>query len=252
MSAPRFHLSRVSREWTARTALRDVDLSIAPGERIVLAGPSGSGKSTLLSLLNGSLAPSSGTVRAEEIDLASLSPRRLRLHRARCANIQQPGTLVPQLSVHANVVAGLLPAWPWYRIVASRFVTLEQERVRTLLDALGIGERQFDLPGRMSTGQQQRVAIARGLISERAVILADEPTSSLDVSLAKQVTKLIFAQAHRLNATLIFCTHWVALGLEHADRLIGLREGRVAVDAPSSEVTDQAIDRLYEGSSERV
>src|SRR5688572_18011567 len=124
---PHFKLSRVSREWAARTALREIDLDIGPGERIVLAGPSGSGKSTLLSLLNGSLPPSSGTVRSQEIDLASLSPRALRRHRARCANIQQPGTLVPQLSVHANVVAGLLPAWPWYRIVASRFVTMEEE-----------------------------------------------------------------------------------------------------------------------------
>jgi phosphonate transport system ATP-binding protein len=252
MSAPHFNLSRVSRVWVARSALREVDLSVGPGEKIVLAGPSGSGKSTLLSLLNGSLPPSSGTVRAQEVDLASLSRRALRRHRARCSNIQQPGTLVPQLSVHANVIAGLLPVWPWYRIVASRFATLEKERVRTLLDALGIGDRQFDLPGRMSTGQQQRVAIARGLISERPVLLADEPTSSLDVSLAKQVTKLIFEHARRLNATLIFCTHWVSLGLEHADRLIGLREGRLVIDTPAAEVTGPALDRLYEGSSERV
>src|SRR5687768_115219 len=107
MGAPHFDLSRVSREWPGRTALCEIDLSVRPAETILLAGPSGSGKSTLLALLNGTLRPTSGTVRVDHVDLGSLSSRALRRHRARCSLIQHSNTLVPQLSVHANVVAGL-------------------------------------------------------------------------------------------------------------------------------------------------
>ena len=247
-----FDLRNVGRKWGEQQALDGVTVSISAGETIVLAGPSGSGKSSLLSILGGALRATSGSTLVEGEEVNDWSAGALRRHRARCSNILSTLTLVPQLTVHGNVVAGLLPNWPWYRTLAASVVPLEKARVHAILDRLGIGERQWDYPAQLSTGQQQRVAIARGLISQQPILLADEPTSALDPATARHVTRLIIEQARAHRATLIFCTHWIQVALEYVDRVIGLRNGHVEMDARASDVTDTAIDSLYGGSREYV
>jgi phosphonate transport system ATP-binding protein len=251
-SAPRFELRDVSRAWGDRVAIADITITIHPGECVVLGGPSGSGKSTLLSLLSGAVRPTRGNVLIDGKDLATLAPRQLRRHRARCASIMPSVTLVPQLNVHQNVIAGCLPHWPWYRTLWSSMWPVEQRRIRSVLEALEIGDRQWDFITQLSTGQQQRVAIARGLVSGSPVLLADEPTSALDPATARRVARTIFDQARRSNATLIFCTHWLQLGLDWADRLIGLRGGRILLDQRADTIDRNALDHLYEGSDERI
>lgn len=248
-SPPELTLEGCGRAWGARVGLRDVSLHIPPGQRVALAGPSGGGKSTLLRLLAGSLRATSGAVEADGQDLSTLSARQLRQHRARCGIVHQHGCLVDQLSVHQNVTAGRLPHWSPLRTLASMVVPLERERTHRLLDRLGLGDRQWDKTSILSGGQRQRVAIARALASQPTVLLADEPTASLDPATAVEVLDLLFESA--AASTVVICTHWTSLVLPRVDRLIGIRDGRVALDRPAREVSDVDLETLYAGSRER-
>jgi phosphonate transport system ATP-binding protein len=230
---PVFRLEGVGRRWGSREALRDVSLEIRAGERILLAGPSGSGKSTLLRILTASLRPTAGRVRLRGVDLAAMSPGELRRHRRACGIVEQGNLLVPQLDVHRNVLAGRLAHWPWHRVLLSAVWPIERERVRALLDDVGLADRQWDVTANLSGGQQQRVAVARALVSAPSIVVADEPTASLDAASAVQVTRMLVDAARRRGATLILCTHWLSLALPLLDRVIGIRDGAVAVDCPA-------------------
>ncbi len=233
-------------------AVNNLSLQIRPGEIVALAGPSGGGKSTVIRMLAGVLRPSKGTVRVNERDISTFSAKELRHHRIRCRIVEQNHLLVPQLTVHQNTVAGETPRWPWYKVVAAALWPLEKNRVHSLLESLGIGDHQWQLSSELSGGQMQRVAIARALISEPSVLLADEPTASLDPRTARAVTEIILSEARNRQATLVFCTHWLDMVLAQVDRVVGLREGCLVLDARPSEITKPALDYLYEGSHERV
>jgi phosphonate transport system ATP-binding protein len=232
--------------------VKNVSLDIGPGECVALIGPSGSGKSTVIRMLAGVLRPSGGVVRVDDRDLSTFSPKELQKHRTLCRIVDQDDSLVPQLSVHQNTIAGQTPCWPWYRVIASALWPLEKKRVRTLLGSLGIGEHQWHLASELSGGQKQRVTIARALISEPAALLADEPTASLDPVTARAVTDIILKEARKRHVTLVFCTHWLQMVLDRVDRVIGLRQGCLVLDAKPSEVTRAALDHVYEGSHDRV
>ncbi|HKE17958.1 MAG TPA: ATP-binding cassette domain-containing protein [Kofleriaceae bacterium] len=247
-----FRLERVSRRWGDRPALEEVSLTIRPGERILLAGPSGSGKTTLLRLLAGVLRPSSGTIHVEGVDLMGMGPRQVRRHRARCAIVEQGALLVPQSDVHHNVLAGRVATMPWHAIVWSALWRTESERVRELLARVGLADRQWDSAGNLSGGQQQRVAIARALIASPAILLADEPTSSLDPATARDVTDLLLEQAGDGGATLVFCSHWISIARDRVHRVLGIRGGRVVLDARPEDVGKDALDSLYRGSREQM
>ena len=244
-------LREVTRRFEGRVALDGVDLSVGSGDVMALIGPSGSGKSTLIRLLAGALQPTSGEVRADGVSLGDLSDSGLQEHRSRCALIEQGGNLVPQLSAHHNVLAGRLPRWSAARVLLSQLLTLEREPIRALLEEVGLGDRQWDRTADLSGGEQQRVAIARAMAGEPRWILADEPTASLDPATAHDMASLLTQIARAANATLVFSTHWMEFVSAHADRVVGLREGRVAFDLPAPEVTETTLDTLYEGSRER-
>ncbi len=248
--APTFHLDRVSRRWRDTVALDDVSLTIAGGERVLLAGPSGSGKSTLIRLLAGVLRPSSGRILVDGVELATRSSRELRHHRARCRIIEQGALLVAQSDVHRNVLAGRLGQMSWSRILWSAMARTEAARVRELLEPLGLAHRQWDVAGNLSGGEQQRVAVARALISAPDVLLADEPTSSLDPKAAHDTSELLFEHVRRHGATLIYCSHWIDLARSRVDRILGIRHGRVVLDARPEELSEGALVALYEGSGE--
>jgi len=244
-------MESVGRQWGERVALADVSLEIEAGQRVALIGPSGSGKSTLLRLVCGALASSRGTVRVDGEAIQTLRVSRLQTHRARCGIVEQSQHLVSQLSVHRNVVAGLLPHWAWYRTLFSLLWPLERERVAALLESLGIADRQWDKARVLSVGQQQRVAIARGLVGNPSIILADEPTASLDPTTAAEAIQLLVDQAESRGATLLLCSHHLSQVIHSVDRVIGLREGRIVVDEGPDRVTDAMLNALYEGSRER-
>ena len=252
MHIPVFQLNSVRRYWGDRIAVQDINLRINPGEIIALIGPSGGGKSTLINLLAGALRPTGGQVRIDGTDLALLSPRPLRRHRARCGIIEQAHLLVPQMSVHQNIIAGCLSEWSWYKVTASALWHLETQRVTELLEVLGLENLQWERVSTLSGGQMQRVAVARALINNPGVILADEPTASLDPNTARAVTALICEQARLRGATLVFSTHWLDIVRDRCDRVLGLRHGRVVLDAAPRDVSESALQMLYQGSGERI
>jgi len=246
-----FRLDGVHRQWGGNVALDDLSLTIKPGELVLLAGPSGSGKTTLLRMLAGVLRPSKGTIQVEGADLMRMVTRDLRRHQARCGIVEQGALLVPQLNVHRNVLAGRLAHMPWHMVVLSAFLRVDQRPVRELLEMVSLADRQWDVAANLSGGEQQRVSVCRALISSPMIILADEPTSSLDPRTANDVTHLLIEQARKRNATLVFSSHWLSLVLNDVDRLIGLRRGRLVIDAPPKDVDDDTLDYLYRGTHER-
>lgn len=224
-------------------ALADLDLSIATGERVAVLGPSGAGKSTLLAVLNGSLPVTSGTVEVFGADLAALSPGELRAVQRRVGTVSQRLDLVEGVRVLHNVNAGRLGRWS----VARSLTALAWPRPDvTALDALarvGLDWAVHERTERLSGGERQRVAIARLLVQEPELVLADEPVSSLDPPRATEVLGLLQAPAQR--ATFVVTLHQVELARRHCTRAIGLRQGRLVLDLPAAELDDVALGELY-------
>ena len=250
--APLFRLERVHRHWGDNVALDDLSLTIHAGQLVLLAGPSGSGKTTLLRLLAGVLRPSRGVIEVDGTNLMTMVSGELRRHQARCGIVEQGALLVPQLNVHRNVLAGRLAHMPWHMILLSAIWRVERDSVRKLLELVSLADRQWDPAAGLSGGEQQRVSICRALISSPMIILADEPTSSLDPKTANDVSRLLIEQARARNATLVFSSHWLSLVLSEVDRVIGLRRGRLVVDAPPDEVNNDTLEYLYKGTYERA
>ena len=203
-------------------ALAGVDLTVAAGEVVVLAGPSGSGKSTLLHLLAGLDQPDHGTVRFGGTDLAALSEaERTAIRRLELGFVFQAFNLVPVLTAYENVEYGL---WLGGAARAARHA-----RVDRALAAVGLSHRSAHRPDHLSGGERQRVAIARALVNDPVVILADEPTASLDSVTGLQIVDLLFELNRTLGTTFVLATHDHAV-MARAPRVVGLADGRVVSD----------------------
>ena len=252
MRSPHIKLAGVSRVWGTRAALKDVTTEVAPGDRVALIGPSGGGKSTLIRIMAGSLKPSSGSMVVNDKKLQNLTWREIQSYRSTCRIVEQHSLLVPQISVHGNVIAGLVSTWPWHKTLRAALYPIERERVSGVLSQLGIGNRQWCKAGSLSGGQMQRVAIARALISNPSILLADEPTASLDPNTAKAVTEQIIGLAHERQMSLVFCTHWFDIVRDSCTRVIGLRDGTVQFDMAPGQVTQARLNELYAGTNERI
>src|SRR5918996_187162 len=228
-----YTLERVRKVFVDGTvAVDDVDLRIAPGECVAVIGPSGAGKTTLFRLLNATLRPTSGRLWLGAEDLTQVSARRLRYLRRRIGTVYQQHNLVPQLRVIHNVLAGRLGHWPLSKALWS--LLSPQERVVALgaLEQVGIPEKLYTRTAHLSGGQQQRVAIARVLVQEPDVILADEPVSSVDPTLGRAIMELLVHLAESHQKTLVANLHAVSFALDFFPRVIGFRQGRIAFDLP--------------------
>jgi len=240
-----FELARVTVRYGALTALQDVSLRIEAGERVALIGPSGAGKSTLLSVLNGSIAPTSGGARLLGQDTSQLSARALRHVQRQIGTIYQQFNLVPNLSVIHNVNAGHLGRWSLARAALSLIAPLEREVAAQALANVGIADKLYARTDTLSGGQQQRVAIARVLVQDPVAILADEPISSVDPERSREIMTLLRELCDRFNKTLVVSLHALEYAYSHCERIIGLREGRVWFDRPAARVTPQMVEALY-------
>lgn len=202
-------------------ALRDVDLSVRPGEFVVVVGPSGSGKSTLLAAAGGMLQPTEGRVLFDGTEVYGLSSsERAALRRRRVGFIFQTFNLIPYLNCLENTA---LPAF-----LEGKPQRTCLERARELLEGLGLGHRLNHKPAELSVGERQRAAICRSLINKPDVILADEPTGNLDTRMTDEVADIL----RRLNAdgqTIIMATHDLRLSRK-GTRVITIEEGRVRGD----------------------
>ncbi|MEO8197415.1 MAG: ABC transporter ATP-binding protein [Thermoanaerobaculia bacterium] len=226
MSSPLFAARAAAKSYelgeTEVVALAGVDLEIAAGEFVAIAGPSGSGKSTLLHLLGALDSPDTGSVAIAGRDLATLSEReRTLLRRRRLGFVFQSFHLVPVLSALENVE---YPLWIDDVPAAER-----RERARGMLESVGLGHRLDHLPDRLSGGERQRVAIARALVHRPAAILADEPTGNLDSANGAAIFELMLAVRREHGTTFVLATHDPTL-MAHSPRRIELRDGRIVSD----------------------
>jgi putative ABC transport system ATP-binding protein len=203
------------------TAVEDVSIEVAAGEFVAVVGPSGSGKTTLLSILGGLLTPSEGDVRVGGSWLRGMGPADLTELRAReIGFVFQTHNLVPYLTASENleVVGGLLAGNPG---------AIElRRRSRELFETLGIGSRGDHLPARLSVGERQRVAIARAMLNEPSVLLADEPTASLDTRHGEEAVTLLAEQAAARGVAVVMVTHDHRMAA-HADRTLTMHDGRL-------------------------
>lgn len=201
-------------------AVDGVSLAVHPGEFVALVGPSGSGKTSMLAMLAGLLRPTSGTIMIDGMELGSMSDNKRTAFRARSIGFAfQSNNLVPYLTAQENVELMLR--------LNGRFDRNGRKRAVDLLDRLGLGERLHNYPGQLSGGQQQRVAIARALIHEPSVVLADEPTASLDTERANQVVATFAELIHEQGRAGIMVTHDLRM-CRYVDRVVRMEDGKIA------------------------
>nr|RNJ67520.1 MAG: phosphonate ABC transporter ATP-binding protein [Leptolyngbya sp. IPPAS B-1204] len=240
-----FELKQVNQQFGRLQALADLDLQIRAGERVALVGSSGAGKSTVIRLLNGTLRPTEGEVWALGRCLSRLSSRQLRQVQQHIGTIYQQFHLIDSLAVIHNVNAGHLSHWSFAKALFSLIYPLETETAATALRRVGIPEKLYERTDRLSGGQQQRVALARVLVQNPPVILADEPVSSLDPERSREIMALLRDLVTETGKTLVVSLHSIDLALHYCNRVIGLREGRMQFDAPADTVTKAMIEALY-------
>lgn len=201
-------------------ALDDVSFSVEKGQFVAIIGPSGSGKSTLLHILGAVDRPTSGKVYLEGQDVFAHKEDQLAIFRRRQVGlIYQFYNLIPVLNVTENITLPVL--------MDGRPVN--QERLKMLIDTLGLHGREKHLPNQLSGGQQQRVSIGRALMNEPAVVLADEPTGNLDSKNSQEIVELLKMSNRRYGQTLIVITHDESIALQ-ADRIITIEDGRISRD----------------------
>lgn len=246
-----YGLKGVGKEFGERkhtsVALRDLDLNIAQGEQVALLGPSGSGKTTLFRLLNGSIFPSSGQLLYRDRDVAAMTNVQLREMRRKIGSVYQQHYLVSGMSALRNTLSGALGRWnavsTLINLVSPRAV--EVERAEHCLEAVGLKEKRKFHCDQLSGGQQQRLAIARTLMQEPEVILADEPVASLDRVLSEEILDLLTRLADDRRMTLLISLHQVDLARRHSKRIVALRDGEIAFDVPTHELDEPSLEQLY-------
>jgi putative ABC transport system ATP-binding protein len=205
---------------TTVTALGGISFSAEKGEFIAVVGASGSGKSTLMHLIGGVDRPTSGSVTVDGNEIFKLNESELAIFRRRNIGIiYQFYNLIPTLTAEENI---MLP-----RLLDNR--KPDEDKLRTILETIGLSDRAKHLPNELSGGQQQRVSIGRALINDPALILADEPTGNLDSKSGREIIDLLKLSNKRYNQTLIVITHDESIALQ-ADRIIAVGDGRILRD----------------------
>lgn len=243
--APLVRIDNVSVHYGPVRALRAVSIEVAPGERVALIGPSGAGKSTVLGLVNATIAATSGSVQVDGTEVTDDDAWR-RTHGRTVAAIPQQLHLTGALRVIHNVNAGRLSEWSTARALWSLVSPREVDEARAVLHEVGIADKLFVRTDLLSGGEQQRVAIARALRQSPQVLLADEPTASLDPARAAEVMRLLGDVARRARCALIVSQHDVNLAVATCDRVIGLRDGSVRFDVVAAAVSADMVRSLYD------
>jgi phosphonate transport system ATP-binding protein len=228
-------------------ALNSVTLQVCPGEQLALLGQSGAGKTTLFRLLNGTLRPTTGSVFFDGHDTRSLTGSGLRAMRRRVGTIYQQHNLVPSLTALENTLCGALGRMSLLSTLRGILQPTKPDLELALhaLELVGLADKRAARANELSGGQQQRLAAARVLMQAPEVILADEPTASLDPELAETITSLLAGLARDGRKTLIMAVHRVDLATRHFPRVVGLRAGGLSFDVPQSEVQGELLNSLY-------
>jgi len=244
-AAPIITIAGLTKDFGETRALREVNLTVGKGEVVVLLGLSGSGKSTLLRHIDGLELPTAGDVRVLGQSVPSLRPKALRSLRGRVAMIFQQFELVPSLTVLENVLTGALSRVSGPRLGLAMWPKSLKRQALGHLDRVGLLHRAYNRADQLSGGQQQRVGIARALMQNPDVLLADEPVASLDPESSAVVMNLIRQIAAERRLTVVCSLHQVDLALGWGDRIVGLRHGAVVLDTPALGLTKAQVMEIY-------
>jgi phosphonate transport system ATP-binding protein len=242
---PAVRLHQVTKDFAETRALDTVDLTVPAGQMLAILGASGSGKSTLLRTLNGLVVPTSGTVRVLGCDVTSARGQQMRKLRCGVGFIFQQFGLVGRLTVMENVLSGALGRIRFPR--AGVLAYPRQLRLDALghLERVGLADRAFQRSDTLSGGQQQRVAIARTLMQNPTVLLADEPVASLDPESSASVMSLLLEICQEKGLTVIASLHQVELARGWADRLVGMRHGQIVLDGRPKDLSSEDLMGIY-------
>jgi len=227
------------------------EFKVRSGEKIFVLGRSGSGKTTLSRLIKGRIKPSSGAVRVLGTDPVSPLATEHRFIQRRIAMIDQEFYLVPRMSVIANVLNGALGRVSPLKSLFGWYPANEWKKAEEILNEVeleGLGDRKVET---LSGGQRQRAAIARALMQEAEIILADEPISNLDPGLGEEALKLLVECVERRNVILICNLHQPVLAKQFASRFVGLYEGRIVYDGPPEGLAEYGTEFVYRGNGRK-
>ncbi len=226
-------------------ALRDVSLKIEAGEFVVILGKSGAGKSTLLRCINRLVAPTSGKIFFEEQEVTAMDGKRLRSLRQKIGMIFQNYNLVSRMSVRTNVLSGALGRMSAWAALVNYFGKDETAAAQHNLERLEIGDKAGQRADQLSGGQQQRVGIARALMQQPKIILADEPVASLDPATSRTILDIL-RRINREDGVTVLCNlHLPELAREYAQRLIAMKDGEIVYDGLPEGLTSEMSDQLY-------
>ncbi len=229
--------------------LKNINLQIEQGEFVAIIGLSGAGKSTLIRTINRMHDISEGTLTVDGTDVMTLKGKALRRFRRKIGMIFQSFNLVTRSSVINNVLTSMVPDMPWYKTLFGIYSKEQKMKALEAIDKVGILDKAYMRCDQLSGGQQQRVALARTLNQNPSIILADEPVAALDPITAKQVMGDFKRINKEMNITILINIHHVDLALDYADRVIGIRAGEIVYDGPTSEVTQEVLDQVYNGKA---
>jgi len=247
------HLTKVYDDGTV--ALKDVSFTVPDGEFLVVIGLSGSGKSTLLRCINRLIDPTEGEILWDGVDVAQLKGEELRKTRRHIGMIFQHFNLVKRSSVLNNVLSGRLGYTPTWRSLLSRFSASDMEEAWKALQRLGIENQAYKRADELSGGQQQRVGVARALMQEPKIILADEPVASLDPVLAHSILQYLEMLNQEDKITVICSLHYLDLVQRYSTSVLGLRQGEIVYQGDKAHIqamTDDEFKEIYGEEAVRV
>jgi phosphonate transport system ATP-binding protein len=230
----------------AAPALQDLSLAVAEGEQIAVIGPSGAGKTTLLQVMACAMPPAHGALALDGRNPWSLPRGELQRLRGRLFLAPQVPPLPPRQRVVTSVLAGRLPALGLWASLRSLFYPSDIPAAYAALERFGLEDKLFERVDRLSGGERQRVGLARALVAPARLWLVDEPLSALDPARATQAMRTLVDGARERGITLVATLHQVDKALEHFPRIIGLRDGALAFDLPSAQVTRERLAALYD------
>ena len=244
MEKPIISFDKVQKTFPDGTvALDGVSFDVPKGQLCVLLGHSGAGKSTILRLVNGLVEPTAGYI---SVDGTQITPKTLPIVRRKVAMIHQEFNLSTRSSVATNVMTGALVDVSLLRALIGWFPATIRQKCCDVVAMVGLNEKHLNRRvSSLSGGQQQRVGIARSLMLDPLVILADEPVASLDPSASLDVLSHLRSIAHRNGCTVLCCLHQVEMAKQFADRIIGIESGIVVFDLKPDEVDHQTLNLIY-------
>ena len=226
-------------------ALKDLSFTVEDGEFLVVIGLSGSGKSTLLRCINRLVEPTEGQILWDGEDITAADQEELRRIRRGIGMIFQQFNLVKRLSVMTNVLTGRLGYVSTWRTMLGRWPKEDRERAMRSLELVGIAGKANSRADELSGGQQQRVGIARALMQEPRLLLADEPVASLDPATSHSVMKYVELLNQDHDVTILCSLHFLSLAREYGTRIIALKAGELVFDGKPKEIDDQRFEEIY-------